>query len=275
MNTARTVSALPANARSQPRTVDAGRPTCAAIRRCPAPVALARSAAPITSTPSARRSRHDTASSTCVTRHVLHRARRGRRPPTPRTARRRACPHGARPPPHGQNNSPARRRRSTSTTSLPTMTTGASKHQAPALPSGQRKGKGRCASQNVIRLSSHTNKGLPAGSPRDHHRGQRRPTTAPSSGGVPFNTCSSIGCSWIASQSMAWASIASESIASASVASDSIAFESVGSARGGSVATSSGSGDEVDSVPVRVLRRPICGSAGCTCPRRRRRRCCR
>jgi mannose-6-phosphate isomerase-like protein (cupin superfamily) len=40
----------------------------------------------------------------------------------------------------------------------------------------------------VIRLSSHTNKGPPAGSPCDHHRGQCRFITAPSSGGVPFNT---------------------------------------------------------------------------------------
>ena len=79
MNNERTGSPLRANTRSQPRTVDTGRPSRAAIGRCPAPAALARNATPITSTPSARRSRHDTASSTCVTRHEPHRAyhRRG------------------------------------------------------------------------------------------------------------------------------------------------------------------------------------------------------
>ena len=62
--------------------------------------------------------------------------------------------------------------------------------QAPSTgpPVRPREREGRCASQNVIRLSSHTSKGLPEGSPCDHHRGQRRPTTAPSSDGVPFNT---------------------------------------------------------------------------------------
>jgi hypothetical protein len=40
----------------------------------------------------ARRSRHDTANSTCVTRHAVHRARRGRSTPTPRTHRARALP---------------------------------------------------------------------------------------------------------------------------------------------------------------------------------------
>jgi hypothetical protein len=69
---------------------------------------------------------YDTANSTCVTEHHPQRPRRGRRSPTPRTARRRACPHGTNPPPHGHNSSPARTRRSTSTASLPTMTTGAS-----------------------------------------------------------------------------------------------------------------------------------------------------
>src|SRR5664279_4313332 len=158
----RTASALRANTRSQPRTVDTGRPSRAAIGRCPAPVALARNATPITSTPSARRSRHDTASSTCVTRHEPHRARRGRRSPTPRTERCRACPHGLRPPPHGQTSSPANRRRSTSSASLPTMTTGAlqrTKQRPP--PVRPRSGEGRCAFQNVIRLSSHTKKGHP------------------------------------------------------------------------------------------------------------------
>ena len=127
--------------------------------------ALARNAAPITSTPSARRSRHDTASSTCVTRHEPHRARRGRRSPTPRTERCRACPHGLRPPPHGQTSSPAHRRRSTSSASLPTMTTGASTAPSNGPPVRPRNGEGRCAFQNVIRLSSHTKKGHPKAAP--------------------------------------------------------------------------------------------------------------
>jgi hypothetical protein len=141
VNATRTRSALPANARNQPRTVDTGRPNRAAIGRCPQPPAFIRTAAPITSTPSARRSRHETTSSTCVTRQLRQRARRGANPPTPRTVRTRARPHGARSPPHGHASSPARSRRSTSTASLPTMTTGASKHQGTALPSGQGTGR--------------------------------------------------------------------------------------------------------------------------------------
>jgi len=78
------------HARSQPRTVVAGRPNRAAIGRCPTPDAFAANAAPITSTPSQRRSRHDTTSNTCVTRHTRHLARRGRSTPTPRTTRGRA-----------------------------------------------------------------------------------------------------------------------------------------------------------------------------------------
>ncbi len=90
VHSARTASAFPAKARSQPRTVDAGRPSRAAIGRCPCPRALARNAAPITSTASARRTRHETANSTCVTRQPKHRTRRGRSRPTPRTVRGRA-----------------------------------------------------------------------------------------------------------------------------------------------------------------------------------------
>ena len=60
-------------------------------------------------------------------------------------------------------------------------------HQATAPPVRPRSGEGRCAFQNVIRLSSHTKKGPPEGSPCDHHRDQRRSTTATSSGVVSFN----------------------------------------------------------------------------------------
>jgi len=54
VNAARTDPARPAKRRSHPRTVDAGRPTNCAIRRCPQPAAFATRAAPITSTTSAR-----------------------------------------------------------------------------------------------------------------------------------------------------------------------------------------------------------------------------
>ncbi len=65
----RTSSARPANRRSHPRTVDAGRPARPAILRCPSPPAAASSAAPITAAASARRSRHHAGSSTCVAPH--------------------------------------------------------------------------------------------------------------------------------------------------------------------------------------------------------------
>ena len=48
VKTARSGPARPANRRSQPRTVAAGTPSSAAIRRCPRPRAAAASAAPIT-----------------------------------------------------------------------------------------------------------------------------------------------------------------------------------------------------------------------------------
>ena len=66
------------------------------------------------------------------------------------------------------------------------MTTGASVAPSTGPPARPRTGEGRCAVQNVIRLSSHTNKGPPQGSPCDHHHGQRRPTTAPASRAVSF-----------------------------------------------------------------------------------------
>jgi hypothetical protein len=102
--------------RSQPRTVSAGTPSHTAIRRCPRPAARAVNAAPITSAASARRSSTVTGSSTCVTRHPRHRARRGRSEPTPRTRRGRAHPHGASTPSQpGQSSSPVIKRDSTRT----------------------------------------------------------------------------------------------------------------------------------------------------------------
>lgn len=66
VNTTRTASARAANRRNQPRTVSTGRPRTAAIARHPTPAAFAASAAPITSTRSARRANATTGNSTCV-----------------------------------------------------------------------------------------------------------------------------------------------------------------------------------------------------------------
>ena len=61
-------------------------------RRCPAPLALASNAVPITVTASARRSNTLAGSSTCVPRQPRHRPRRGVNRPAPRTRRSRAEP---------------------------------------------------------------------------------------------------------------------------------------------------------------------------------------
>ena len=71
VNTARTASTRPAKRRSQPRTVSAGRPSNAAINRCPAPVAFAVKPAPITAAVSARRTSNTTGNSTCVARQPV------------------------------------------------------------------------------------------------------------------------------------------------------------------------------------------------------------
>lgn len=64
VNTDRTGSTRPANRRSQPRTVSAGRPKLAAIVRNATPCAFAASATPITSAVSARRSSATTGNNT-------------------------------------------------------------------------------------------------------------------------------------------------------------------------------------------------------------------
>ena len=64
--------------RSQPRTVAGGRPSRAAIMRCPWPTAASSNAAMITSVPSRRRGTDDAVSSTCVFAHGWQTARRGR-----------------------------------------------------------------------------------------------------------------------------------------------------------------------------------------------------
>ena len=96
VNSPRTAPAREANRASQSRTVDAGLPRPDAIGRNPSPAAFPASAAQITATPSARRSRQLTGSSTCVTPQPAHRDRRGRSrqpiPCSPRITRGRACP---------------------------------------------------------------------------------------------------------------------------------------------------------------------------------------
>ena len=92
-NQPRTASARPPNRASHPRTVPNGRSINAAIGRAPNPAAFAVIAAPTTPTESARRSSTPTGSSTCVTRHPRHHARRGRTrtpPDSPRITRCRA-----------------------------------------------------------------------------------------------------------------------------------------------------------------------------------------
>src|SRR6266536_2254261 len=171
VNSPRTSSARAANRASQSRTVDAGLPSTAAIGRCPSPAALPASAAQITATPSARRSRQLTGSSTCVTPQPPHRDRRGRSrhpiPPSPRITRSRACPHPASRPRHpGQRNRPAASRRSTTHPTTPTVTIGASAH--PARPSrhlGQEKDGRAAAYPDLITVASHTKKDNPAGLP--------------------------------------------------------------------------------------------------------------
>ncbi len=84
-------------ARSHPRTVPGGRPSRAAIVRCPSPRAPCRSASPITSAPSHRRGTDHAGQSTCVDPQRPQHARRGRTERTPcsiRTSRARANPHG-------------------------------------------------------------------------------------------------------------------------------------------------------------------------------------
>ena len=100
-----------AAARSQPRTVPSGRPSCLAIGRCPAPVAARRSASPITSAPSRRRGTVHEGERTCVVSHAPQRARRGvsgRTSSGSRTSRERANPQGDnRPEQPGHASSPA------------------------------------------------------------------------------------------------------------------------------------------------------------------------
>ena len=78
MKNSRTRPADPRNRRSLARTVPSGTPDAAAIGRNPWPRAARASMSPITAVPSHRRASSHAGSSTCVTPHDAHRARRGR-----------------------------------------------------------------------------------------------------------------------------------------------------------------------------------------------------
>lgn len=115
-NPTRIDSACTQNRDSQPRTVEAGRPAAAQIRRHPQPAARASSAAQITETASTRRPRQNRGSSTCERPQpaaLEQIARRGQIRSTTAVARRTnrgaACPHGANRCPHrGQLSTPER-----------------------------------------------------------------------------------------------------------------------------------------------------------------------
>ena len=74
----RTRPAEERNRRSLSRTVSCGTPLAAAIDRNPCPRAARASMSPTTAVPSHRRTSTHAGSSTCVTPHDAHRARRGR-----------------------------------------------------------------------------------------------------------------------------------------------------------------------------------------------------
>ena len=94
--------------RSQPRTVAAGTPISAPMRRCPHPSPRARNAAQIQSAAYALRDNTVTGNNTCVTAHARQRARRGRTGSTsPAILRARPYPHPpSTPPQHGHPNLP-------------------------------------------------------------------------------------------------------------------------------------------------------------------------
>jgi hypothetical protein len=161
------------NRRNQPRTVETGRPTATATRRCPTPPAATSNAGPITATVSTRRANTTSGNNTWVTPQSRHRPRRGRSttpPSTPRRTRRRANAHRTRTPPQpGHPTTPAARSASTRTGSLHTMST-----MPPASPGGppraRPRGKrgGPCANRDIPTLSP----------PQRHHKHQLSPTAS-------------------------------------------------------------------------------------------------
>jgi hypothetical protein len=185
VNTDRTCFARAVNDRSQPRTVEAGRSSRAAITRCPSPAAFASNASPITSPASASRARHHAGSSTCVALHPRHRDRRGTshtRPsgsssrPGSRTRRLTPLPHRASTPPHdGQASSPSPSCRSTTSRSPFTVSTTPPRVNPAALPppgcQTKKKREGRTRHRRDHRAVAHE-KEQPQGCPQPHPRRQ-------------------------------------------------------------------------------------------------------
>lgn len=127
MKCSRSGTAIVANRRSQPRTVETGRPRANAIFRWPDPLAAEVNAIPITAAASRRRTNVSSGIRTWVTPHDEQIDRRNRRRSLP-TRRRISlampCPHGRSPNPQvGQASRPPVRSRSTATPSIPTMST--------------------------------------------------------------------------------------------------------------------------------------------------------
>lgn len=156
----RAASARAANRRNHSRTVPGGTPNNTATDRCPNPrAAFAANAAPITATEYARRSRQNTGNNTCVARHPAHRDRRGRTrspPPSPRTDRTRACPHGASRPPHrGHPSAPDSKWDSTTAALAATVNTGASVRHRTALPRRVCQDPQAREGRSPIRCSAH------------------------------------------------------------------------------------------------------------------------
>ncbi len=128
------------------------------------------SAAPITSTASARRNNTVTGNNTCVTRHPGHRARLGRSEPTPRTRRGRAHPRGASTPAQPEQSScPPANRDSTRSRYASTVTNGCPpciRHGPPAAVFPDLRREGRCPVQMPVRLTAPTTKIKSRGIPR-------------------------------------------------------------------------------------------------------------
>ena len=167
------------------RTVDAGRPSPAAIFRCPAPPRwppapprsppphppAAAGSSPAAAHASPRSPRTATAAGAAASRSRPH----------PGSPARRACPHPASRPEHpGQRNRPAASRRSTTRATTPTVTIGASAHLArPSRHLGQEKDGRAAAYPDVITVASHTKKDNPAGLPS-------RPSSPSTAPGRPY-----------------------------------------------------------------------------------------
>ena len=150
---ARKLAARSLLARSQPRTVPAGRSSRRAITRCPTPPAAKRSASPITSVPSRRRGTSHPGASTCVVSHARQRVRRGltdRTPSSSRTSRERANPHGdSGLEQRGHASSPAASAASTpcGVIAIESIEDGQPVHHRRSLPAAVNGGKGRLVLQ--------------------------------------------------------------------------------------------------------------------------------